>query len=243
LDLSEIAPNVVQDVGDETTLLLKEILDRIDMPPVEEIPGKEKVDAKGLTDWTVPNTAIRIVKVVKGPREGEFLFSTNTVAKVRKYYDRVGHLPYKPGASIGAYEDYIFSPGPMIPQQLIRSLPDWTKIGLYGQAIWQWIALLIMLCSGAIIILMVFRWSQPRHLGADEEDEALAVSKWSWRKLVFPITWMLLTYMIEHFVDEQINITGNVLKFTKIFLRAFFLLPVAGSLLCSATVSLNSSLN
>jgi MscS family membrane protein len=73
-----------------------------------------------------------------------------------------------------------------------------------------------------MITLMVFRWSQPRHLGADEEDEALAVSKWSWRKLVFPITWMLLTYMIEHFVDEQINITGNVLKFTKIFLRAFF---------------------
>ena len=40
LDLSEIAPNVVQDVGVETALLLKEIFDRIELPPDVDIPGK-----------------------------------------------------------------------------------------------------------------------------------------------------------------------------------------------------------
>ena len=33
LDLSEIAPNVVQFIGEETSLLLKEIFDRIELPP------------------------------------------------------------------------------------------------------------------------------------------------------------------------------------------------------------------
>ncbi|MDX1707962.1 MAG: hypothetical protein R3274_05135, partial [Desulfobacterales bacterium] len=113
-DLSQIAPNVVQDVGVETALLLKEVLDRIELPPMEEVPDRATVDSEGLTRWTVPDTAITIVKVENGPRQGEFLFSTDTVARVREFYDNVVHLPYKSGSSVGAYEDYIFGPGPMI---------------------------------------------------------------------------------------------------------------------------------
>jgi len=117
LDLSEVAPNVVQDVGVETALLLKEIFDRIELPPFEEIPDKQAVDSAGLTRWAVPQTAITIVQIEKGPRKGEFLFSSGTVARVREFYDRVVHLPYKPGTSVGGYEDYVFGPGPMIPQR------------------------------------------------------------------------------------------------------------------------------
>ena len=138
LDLSGIAPNVVQDVGDEAALLLKEIFDRIELPPIEEIPDKSAVAYRGLTQWTVPNTAIAIVKIEKGPRQGDFLFSRDTVARVREYYNRVDQLPYKSGSSVDAYEDYIFGPGSLIPRRLIRSLPTWAKIGIADQALWQW---------------------------------------------------------------------------------------------------------
>ena len=59
-DLSEIAPNLVRDVGTETALLLKEVFDRIQMPPFEQIPDTSAVHSEGLTRWTVPNTEITI---------------------------------------------------------------------------------------------------------------------------------------------------------------------------------------
>ena len=228
IDLSEIAPNVVQDVGDETALLLKEVFDRIELPPEKNIPDKKAVASKKLTSWTVPNTAITIIKIEEGPRKGEFLFSSGTVARIREFYDRVKHLPYKPGASVSAYEDYIYGPGPMIPQQFIRKLPGWAKIGVYDQALWQWFGLLSTFIIGGVVAILVFRWTRSRKTGEEESEEEATASKWSWSKLIFPIILILLTLLTEHFVDEQINITGTVLKFTKIILRAIFF--VAGGL-------------
>jgi MscS family membrane protein len=219
LDLSEIAPNVVQDVGVETALLLKEIFDRIELPPDVDIPGKRMSDLEGLIRWTVPQTAIAIVKIVKGPRTGEYLFGSGTVARVREFYDRVDHLPYKPGASVGAYEDYVFGPGPMIPQRWIRKLPAWAKIGIYDQAVWQWFGLLATLFIVGLIVFLVFRWTRPRIIDAEKLDEEVTLSRWSWPKLVFPVIWILVTLLAEYIVDEQINITGDVLKFSKISLR------------------------
>ena len=220
LDLSEIAPNVVQDVGVETALLLKEVFDRIEIPPNAEIPGKRSTELERQVRWTVPQTSIAIVKIEKGPRTGEYLFGSGTVARVRAFYDRVDHLPYKPGASVGAYEDYVFGPGPLIPQRWIRKLPAWAKIGIYDQALWQWIGLLATLLLGGIITFLVFRWTRPRQTDAEKADEEATVSRWSWPKLVFPVVWMLVTLLAEHFIDEQINITGEILKFVKIFLRS-----------------------
>ncbi len=222
LDLSKIAPNVIQDVGVETALLLKEVFDRIEIPPYKAIPSKETTDFDSLTSWTVPNTAIKIVKVEKGPRKGEFLFSTGTVARMREFYDRVVHLPYKPSASVGAYEDYIYGPGPMIPQKLIRNLPSWATIGIFDQAIWQWFGLFTTLFFAALVIVIIFRWTRPRKASKEKTDKDVSVSKWSWRKLIFPVIWMLIILMTEHFVDEQINITGNVLRFIKLLLRTIF---------------------
>ena len=220
LDLSAIAPSVVQDIGAETSLLLKEIFDRIELPPNEEIPGKKIADLEGLTSWTVPHTNIVIAKIEKGSRKDEFLFSASAIARIRDFYERVEHLPYKPGSSVGAYEDYIFGSGPMIPQTLIRNLPDWANIGIYDQAIWQWFGLLVTLVIVSLFVVMVFRWTRPRKIETDKSDEEVIATRWSWRKLAFPVIWMLATFMTEYFVDEQINITSDVLKFTKIILRA-----------------------
>ncbi|MGD9150683.1 MAG: mechanosensitive ion channel family protein, partial [Desulfobacterales bacterium] len=220
LDLSKIAPSVLQDVGLETALLLKEIFDRIELPPFEKIPDQSAVHSEGLTQWTVPNTEITISKVEEGPHQGKFLFSTDAVARVREFYDRVAHLPYKPGASVDIYEDYIFGPGVLIPQGLIRNLPDWIKIGFYDQAVWQWFGLLLTLLITGLIIVLVFRWSQQRPVQAESDEEA-AAPKWSWRKLVFPLILVVVILTAEYFVDEQINITGNVLKLIKMILRTF----------------------
>ena len=73
LNLSEIPPRLEQDVGTEVALLLKEVLDRIEVPTYAEIPDAEVVAAdEKLSRWTLPHTEIDIVKVEEGDKAGEF---------------------------------------------------------------------------------------------------------------------------------------------------------------------------
>lgn len=141
LDLSKIPPTLVENAGIESVLFLKEILDRIKLPPYEEIPDLATMETKKWTRWTIPNTEITIARVKEGPREKEFLFTPGTVGRLPKFFKRVRHLPYRPGASENIYESYIYSPGWMIPYCLIDALPDWAGIPFLGQALWQWLGM------------------------------------------------------------------------------------------------------
>ena len=94
----------------ERLLLLKEILDRIEVPPYEKIPGDDEAAKGGLTRWTLPNTQITIARIESGPRAGEFLFSAATVERLYSYYMIAKELPYKRTASSpGIYEAYTSS--------------------------------------------------------------------------------------------------------------------------------------
>ena len=94
----------------ERLFLLKEILDRVEVPPDNKIPGDDEVAENDITRWTVPNTRITIERIDQGPRAGEFLFSAATVERLYRSYMIVKALPYKPTASSpGIYEAYISS--------------------------------------------------------------------------------------------------------------------------------------
>ncbi len=109
LDLSATPDGSFIGVQDERALLLKEILDRIELPPYDQIPGDAEVADGSITSWTIPHTRITIERVPSGPRAGEFLFSAGSVDRLNQFYDRVKHLPYKRGATVGAYEKYVRS--------------------------------------------------------------------------------------------------------------------------------------
>ena len=101
----------MENTGIESVLLLKEIFDRISLPPYEEIPDFATMESNGWSRWTIPDTEITIARVTEGAREREFLFTSGTLDRLPKFYKRVRHLPYKPGASENIYESYIYSPG------------------------------------------------------------------------------------------------------------------------------------
>jgi len=48
-------------------LLLKELLDRIEVPPADEIPGDREVAENAVTQWTLPDTRITIERITQGP--------------------------------------------------------------------------------------------------------------------------------------------------------------------------------
>ncbi len=223
-DMSKIAPKFIEDEGIETALLLNEILDRIDIPPMKAIPGIDFVATNKTDSWIIPDTEIKINKIVKGERKDEFLFSTDTVGRIRQFYASVRHLPYKPGSTEDAYENYIYSPGPMIPLRLIQRLPDWTKIGFFEQMVWQWVALLMIMMVGTMMVIIVFQRTRPR---LNEEKEPEARETKSWKTVLRPLTFMIVALLIEHVADKQINITGFFLELMKKGLRFSFFLATA----------------
>ena len=162
LNLSKIPSRLKKDARIEGIIMLKEILDRIEVPPYTEIPDAEAVATdENLSGWTLPDTEIHIVKVEEGPRAGEFLFSPETVARLSEFYQKVKQLPDKPDATAGFYQFYISTPGRLLPFKWLQGLPSWLNVIYWDQTLWQWIGLSISLLIG----FWISYWSFSRELG------------------------------------------------------------------------------
>ena len=147
-------------------MLLKEILDRVSLPPFGSIPDDGQVARDGIVRWTIPNTKIEIARIAEGPDAGEFLFTKETVENLNDYYAMARNLPYKAGASVGLYDDYISTPGPWISKDFPDTLPDWAQAVVLGQGVWQWISGLLLLAVSGILIWITYRlgaWWDERH--------------------------------------------------------------------------------
>ncbi len=161
LDTSE-----VRALGRESTVLidmalLREVLDRVELPQYEDIPGDAQVAADStLNRWVIPNTRIEIVKIPDGSRAGQFLFSKQTVAEIGTYYDLARKIPYKTGAIVGIYEEVLASPGQWLPQHFPDRLPAWATIIVAGQGVWQWIAVVVLIAVSTVILLGLIRLGQ-----------------------------------------------------------------------------------
>ena len=56
-----------------------------------------------------PDTGITLARIGDGPRVGGFLFSVETVQRLRRSYAHARHLPYKQGVTGGMYEEWVHS--------------------------------------------------------------------------------------------------------------------------------------
>ncbi len=203
-DLNDIAPSVRNNVGRETAVFIKEVLDRVGLPPWEQIPDEAMIAAKpgGLNQWTIPHTEITLVRLKEGLREGQWVFNSETDERAPEFYARAKHLPYQPGASEGLYDLFVSEPGWMIPNSWIRGLPGWLQARHGGQAVWQWCALVLTLAVTAALMILIYRiterWSRGRH-GA---SYYLAV--------VFPLFAVILPQSATDFLSDHVLITGRL---------------------------------
>ena len=145
-------------IGFYTALYLKETLDRIEIPPLEEIPDTKAVETEKLTSWTLPYTEITIAAVKDGPGGGGFLFTPDTVKKSEEFFNKVENLPYKPGAVGALYAKLASSAGPIIPKELMDRLPQWSKGEIHGQALWQWTGLVLYFMIGMASMWFIHRF-------------------------------------------------------------------------------------
>ncbi|WOO40839.1 mechanosensitive ion channel family protein [Rubellicoccus peritrichatus] len=104
LNFSTTRDGAARTIQAQRLIYLKEILDRLELPPYDEIPGPEEVREMGLREWVIPKTQMRIVFEENGPAPGTWRFSPRTVELLPRYFRQAKVLPYQPGATEGLHE-------------------------------------------------------------------------------------------------------------------------------------------
>ena len=233
LNLSGVPDDLKQDVGYEGAIKLKEIFDRIELPPFEKIPDLKAIEAEEerekvleLDRWRIPNTAIIIAKVEQGLRKDEYLFDEATVARLDEFYGKIMQLPYKRNGdlSYGFLNFYTTTPGLLLPPKWYRWLPAWSNAIYFKQPIWQWIALVVLPLFALLVVWIPVRWW---HRKAVKRSSGVKFVGWILIILGAVATVMLIKYVL----DEHVNITGSMLAFVENTLQKIFILLIAGLIL------------
>ncbi|GMQ84217.1 MAG: hypothetical protein BMS9Abin06_0987 [Gammaproteobacteria bacterium] len=224
LDLSETPAALVVQLADTRILQLKEVLDRIDLPDFETVPDAESMEAEEFKRWTIPGTEITIARIEKGPRAGEYLFSSETVERLPDFYQKVAHLPYKSTATAGWYDRYRYGGGGMyklIPYRWMVALPDWSKRLVFDQPLWRWFGVVLVLLTATLVYLLVRRIA-----GAWAKRGAASELRTLWAQLAKPLMLLILIPVVIHLFVDNLRLTGPILEVTTLVLWGVFTLSL-----------------
>jgi MscS family membrane protein len=220
LDLSEVPPGALGKMAGETAILLLDVLERIQLPPWAQIPDAQAVEQEGLTRWMIPHTSIVLRRVAEGPRAGEFLFTPKTVERAKEFYERTRHLEPRSKAVVhDGYAIFRTHPGWMIPLAWVKALPDWVQGVYLGQALWQWLALALLLVLAAALVVLVRRWSRLR-----PRDDSVRSHL---RRMAVPVAVLLLGFLLRDVMIGQIGLAGTMVAVMHLALRGIMVLAGA----------------
>ncbi len=258
LDLSNVPQAIRGDVGIESVLQLKEILDRMMLPLLDSVPDSEMVmvererlskTALGNTRpvrWRIPNTSIEIAEIMEGPQKGSYLFSAATVKSLAYMYEKVRDLPYRrdlsqvapeyryADRSEGFYDFYISTPGQLIPQttflgRWVEAMPGWLNAMYRGQTLWQWVALIVTVGIAILILIAI-------HGIILRRPTELSDAARNRRRVLFNLVVLAILYYTAIFLDQTINLTGTELLvvLTCITLAEWYFLATGALFLANA---------
>lgn len=139
LNLEDIPILLRKEKGRETAILLKEVIDRLYHIDYEKYPDTDKIEGKAINRWRVNNSEIILFRVESGEREGEYLFSKETVDLTSEFFEKVKHLPYLNPKTGGA----------LYREPWIESyIQPWMRTRYASIFLWQWMGLSISIFLG-----------------------------------------------------------------------------------------------
>jgi len=221
MDLSQVSPVLHTVVAGDRAIQLKEIFDRIEIPPFEEIPDHAAMESAPVKRWRLPNTEIEIALIKDGPRAGEYLISAATVERTPAFYNQIRDLPYRPGPAkelngayrslsgnrtFTIYDAYSTSPvgiSMIVPPRWLLSLPNWAKSRVAELAVWQWLAFAFGLGICFLVVCAVHRFAvllRRRH-----EDE----SGFGMFSVVMPLAIVVATAVLVPLLENVLRIGGS----------------------------------
>lgn len=225
LDLSGLPPAMVRESSRRLAIQLKEVLDRIDLPPIEAVPDARAMAAAEFKRWSIPDTELLIARIDTGERAGEYLFSADTLKRLPEFYTKVKDLPYKDSASAGWYDLSSYSPTGVaialhriLPPRWVLDTPDWIRATLLDQPLWRWFGIAAVLGAGFICVLLCFRIS--RYWSARE------TSSGPWAALLRPVSLVIVSPVAALILAEVLRISGVVYEAVTLSLWTLFFLSL-----------------
>ncbi len=162
------------------------------------------VAADELSQWTLPGTEITLKRLEEGDRAGSWVFSPRTVANLPGWREEVEGLPVlAEDASITDWRrNSDFTTGPLVPRELISSLPEFTKERVLGSPLWKSIVALL----GALLIgLLTALWY--RTVG--RRGPAGSIRRHI-RGATTPVLLLLLLLVFQELMGSQVNPSGEL---------------------------------
>jgi MscS family membrane protein len=219
VDLSKVGKRLRDDAGPEAVILLAEILARIELPPFEAVPDAQAMKSEGVSHWKIPHTNITIGQVKEGPRQGEYLFTPETVAQLKKFFAKVKNLPYLPDSALkkigpagGLYDYYCASPRGLIPMSVVMALPSWARTVYSDHPLWQWIGMVLAVLIGIFVIVLirvlVNKWTKSR---SEAGKEGIGFAR-----LILPVSAAIIIRLTCYIIDEQIGMSGTVYQIVEV---------------------------
>jgi MscS family membrane protein len=210
-DLRQVPQKYRKNVSTETAVYLREALARSSMPAMEEVPDEDRMvvlvkEGKSAL-YRLPGTPLVIRKIDTGIYEERYQFSPATVAEAKGWYEVAKEYPYVQGQEYiaGLYDDYFLTPGPLIPIDLIRALPDWMQDHYLEQTVWQWLLLFVMVVVLAGMLLLLNKVFKHFAIGKTRMQQNLLSMLW-------PISMIYLTLAARSFLEKEVFITGDILQ-------------------------------
>lgn len=211
LDMSHVPPASRREQGIVVILQLLDIFERVPLPALEEIPvaNVDKVDAT----YRIPNTPLRLLRMEEGPREGEFLFSSQTLVSAPRFYRTVAYLPLDEGRHILSWQrTWRQLTGPMIPAFISNSMPSRLQAPWFDTPAWK-----VLFVGLTLLVVGSFLFLANRVLRRAVQQGALRYVA----RLVTPVSFVVAAVLLDDFFVTQLNLTGAfaaVLRLTFVLL-------------------------
>ncbi|MCB1703996.1 MAG: mechanosensitive ion channel family protein [Halioglobus sp.] len=232
-DLRKVPESLRRTVAVEAAVYLREIVAR--MPPLtlESLPGREQAFAEMRDNyppiWQIDESDIVISYIQEGPFTGNFQFSERTLKLAEELYESVLELPYVNPEIDGFHDAYFMTPGPMIPSEWVRGLPDWMHGQYLGQQVWQWV---FMAVGYLFLVLTLYGL----HLVIGTLSRSWTEAWQNRFRLLVPLAALLLAARLETFIADEIFITGEVMQWVRHLSAAIWLIAFIGIIQITANL-------
>ena len=176
-----------------------------------------------MNHWRIPDTEITIYRVEEGPREGEFLFSPETIFRLKEFYNKVKDLPYKHDVFIthDFFDFYTTTPGKLLPPKWSQWLPKWSNEIYLHQTIWQWCALFVMPVCALLTVWALFRLWYRRAVAFSSGKKNIG-----WFLVI--LAAVVMASLLKFVLTRHVNITGQVLIYVENTLQWIFIFLLVG---------------
>lgn len=205
LDLTHVAPALRVKAGRGAALALYEVLNRIPLPPMSDVPDAEEMARRkdgAAHRWTVPDTEITLVRVDRGAAGAEWLFSPETVARAQDFDDLTKGMKPARRTVPDLHGIVVGGGGWMVPFGFLQALPPVLRTNVGGQPAWKWIGLLLVLAGFVPVVWFALRLSR---LGEGRGPFVQALARFA-----VPLLLLLATPALAWIALAQVNLVGEV---------------------------------